>query len=147
MNVQELRRNGYHVKIRHVRDFLGVKKVDENDCYMTRGEYEQARLNGELRFTDPMARDFFTGLGVADGKMPEYGKAVDSFGGWTEVLVTKPDGVTVKGKCNFSTNNVDRPFVRKVGLSIALSKALGVDKHNERQEKRRNQAVPLVDKT
>lgn len=137
--VCELRRAGNQVFIRHVREFIGVERMDDDE-FMTRGEYEEARQNGEIMYIDAFAEDFYREQGVARGVVPQYSRAVSPINGWTEVSVVTPEGSTVKGKYNFD----NKPFCRKLGTSIALSKALfKLTDEYQRRETKKNEVVAL----
>jgi hypothetical protein len=117
--LRELRKAGYHVSIRHVREFCGVYRKND-DCFMTRGEYEHCRLNGEIVYDDLRAMGYYCDrFGVAPNKVPTYGTSVDSYGGWTEVEIVSPEGQVGFGKFNFT----NKPFNRKIGLSAAIGRA------------------------
>lgn len=137
--VHELRQAGYKIFIKHVREFIGIRKVDD-DYFMTRGEYQNALENGELAFEDIYAEDYYRNPKGRFGyrftksdRMPDYSEAVDSLGGWTQVEVVTPEGPILKGKYSFA----DKPFCRRKGLQIALSKALGTITHLNRQVKKK----------
>lgn len=133
MNVYDLRRSGATVKVSHVREFIGIHRTDDNDNFMTRGEYEQAKLNGELRYDGVGVSWYFSEVyNVPEKQMPSYGVAVSPVGGWTQVEVIMPSGDTVTGKYSFSNRN----FNKSLGTRIALNKALGSYKHTTRQSKK-----------
>jgi len=118
--LRELRKLGYKVRIRHVREFIGIKRSDD-DCFMTRGEYEYCRLNGHLDFSDVFSSLYYADKYGADTNLiPAYSIAVNSLGGWTEVDIETPYGEIGNGKFNFN----NRPFNRKIGLKAAFGRAL-----------------------
>lgn len=122
MTIQELRQNGFDVKISHHRLFNGIG-VRENptvpviDNVLTRGEYEKARLNHSLDFDD-------YGLNYYNEQCAEdvpYGKAVQPVGGFTTVEVTTPSGEVITKKYNFGKTV---PFCRKKGVIAALGRVM-----------------------
>lgn len=135
VTVHELRKSGNVVKVKHIREFGGIHKLGETDNFMTRGEYEQARLDGELQFDNDDAMEFYEKVyGVVPGKLPSYGKAVFPDGGWTEVIVTTPEGKELKGKYSFQ----NKPFNKRIGLAVSLGRAIT---GNLRKDKRKEKLV------
>ena len=114
---QSLTEQGYRVKVRHIREFLGVRRADD-DCFMTRGEYNRGRENGELEFDLYGAAFYKHHTGTFN--IPKYAQAVCSTGGWTQVEVVTPEGQTLHGKYSFGKRN----FHRKHGVAAAIGRAL-----------------------
>lgn len=113
MTVDELRQNGFQVKIRHTRYFgaYGILDHGEFDNFLTRGEFERAYDEGLLvtiHGDDEPSDGFST-----------YGKLVQPFGGFTSVFLTAPDGCEYVGKFNFN----NKPFSRKKGVIAAIGRA------------------------
>lgn len=122
MNIQELRQNGFGVKVSHHRLFRGIGVVEDLpktkiDNVLTRGEYERAKVEGTLDFDD-------FGANLYQEAFPDdvpYGKAVSPVGGFTTVEVTTPDGHVVAKKYNFGKTV---PFCRKKGVIAALGRVM-----------------------
>ena len=91
MNVEELRKSGYKVKVYHARKFKG--------------------------WWDLMSKKEF----IAGWPNHTIGLHIDSYGGFTKVEVTCPEGFTSVGKFNTPTGE---QFNRKLGLTAALGRAL-----------------------
>lgn len=118
--VQELKNEGWQIRVAHMRDMLGVRRIDD-DSFMTRGQYILARARGELEFTDFMAEDYYRCILNSDYiKMPSYSVAVSPTGGFTVVEVTSPDGQKAYGKHSFNS----KPFCKKTGVRAAVGRAL-----------------------
>lgn len=111
VTVEKLRRQGYKVRVTHVRDTIVCDKSD--NWLFSRYEYEEKHKNGELTFTEYHSQ-------IVQSR--KYGDIVLPHGGFTHVEVTTPDGVTTSAKYNFPKK---KPFVRKEGTKIALFRALG----------------------
>lgn len=92
-SVETLRKDGYKVRVYHGRIFT-TNQPNYADVCMSKRDAE-----GELD--------------------PAY--YLSSFGGFTSVEVTTPDGRDYIGKFNFSPN---RQFNRKLGLRAAVGRAL-----------------------
>lgn len=104
--VEQLRQEGNVVRVHHVRH-LHVPVYNPEfgalDSYLTRGEFTRFAANDE---------------GLKDTK---FGAVVDCKGGFTEVTLTTPEGLTYTGKYNFGKK---QPFNRKIGLRAALGRVL-----------------------
>lgn len=134
MNVHQLRQSGYVVKLRHVREFVAVRRSDD-DCFMTRGEYINARENGELEFDGVGGMYYWCDmLNTKTPKIPSYGRAVSPVGGFTYVEITAPTGEVVTSQCSFKNRHFDRKFGTRVALQKAMFKLS--DEHARRQLKR-----------
>lgn len=115
ITVEELRKQGWQVKVQHVREFVGVER-EEDDRFMTRGQYEQASMDGTLIV---FAAKFYNEVyKVPYTQNPSYGQAVSPINGWTQVTVTTPSGITVTAKHSFN----GKPFNRKLGVKAALGR-------------------------
>lgn len=108
LTVENLRKNGYKVRVCHTRDFWPLVDL-AGESIMTRREYEQCLSNGSI-FGSPHCEQ----------ETYDYGDVVQPTGGFTLVEVTKPDGETIRGKCNFS---VHKQYNKREGVKIALFKA------------------------
>lgn len=101
MTVEELRKNGYKVRVYHGRLYNvypgvgGTLDMSLWDVAMSRRDWE------------------------AQYPMYEFSDWVDSYGGFTRVEITTPEGETKVGKFNFN----NRPFNRKLGLVAAIGRA------------------------
>lgn len=140
--VKALRDAGYRVKLRHVREFVGVFKLGDDE-FMTRGEYEQARLNGEIEYYPWGAEYFHETTGAL--KVPSYGMAVDNFGGWTEVDITSPDGTIMHGKYSFRNKQFNRKIGTSAAIGIAMVRPGRVKKDKVEQEIPETQKQELLD--
>lgn len=122
MNIQELRQNGFRVKINHHRIFKGIGVAEylpkrHIDNVLTRGEYEQARNEQRLDFDD-LGMNLYTEQFAED--VP-YGNAVSPTGGFTTVEVTTPNNEVIVKKYNFGRTV---PFCRKKGVIAALGRVM-----------------------
>lgn len=122
MNIQELRQNGFKVKINHHRIFNGIGVAEYLpkryiDNVLTRGEYEQARIEQRLDFDD-FGMNLYTEQFAED---VTYGKAVSPVGGFTTVEVTTPNNEVIVKKYNFGKTV---PFCRKKGVIAALGRVM-----------------------
>lgn len=111
VTVEQLRREGYKVRVTHVRDTIA--QDDDWNWLFSRYEYEEKLKSGKLDFATRPSQVVFS---------KKYGDVVLPHGGFTHVEVTTPDGQTVSAKYNFPRK---KPFVRKEGTKIALFRALG----------------------
>lgn len=111
--VAELRREGYKVRVKHHRKFIVGIPVENSlypDNVLTRFEFEEAETLESIPEVD----------GAELPEMLDYSNCVLPHGGFTNVEVTTPEGVTSTGKYNFN----NRQFNRKQGLVAALNRAL-----------------------
>lgn len=111
VNVEQLRKAGYKVRVCHTRDFWPLSDVD-GESIMTRREYEDLLADGEI----------YCNISIF-GARPNsyaYGDNVRPTGGFTLVEVTTPNGETLKGKFNFNAN---RQYDKREGVKIALLRA------------------------
>lgn len=111
ITVAELRRKGVKVRVKHHRQYFVGIPVEKHgmtfvDNILTRFEFENAER------VVPVT-DFVP-------EQTTYSECVCTHGGFTEVEVTTPKGMTVRGKYNFN----NKQFSRKEGLDIALNRAL-----------------------
>lgn len=126
MNIEELRQNGFKVRVKHVRHFPNNGAVVESgesfelDQYLTKGEYLRAKEEFNLEFTEEAENNpKFDYMNAYD--IP-YGKAVSPTGGFTLVeICTYDDKLIASGKRNFGRKEA---FNKKTGLHGAFNQAM-----------------------
>lgn len=120
MSIYDLRSEGFRVKISHYRKFkTGVlDPVLGYDNTLTRGQYVQAYNEGKI------VSEECGYVGLNTYSDIEYKDSVSPVGGFTLVILEK-DGDKIQAKHNFN----NKPFCKKLGVQIALGKA--VKKFNE----------------
>lgn len=122
MNINELNKKGYRVKIRHFRRLKAGPIVEPQtiDLFLTRGEFERYKKENV---------PFYNGSSSLVVKQEElkFGEIVDPHGGFTIAeLINENTGEILYGKYNFNNRN----FQRKVGFAAAVGRALLNDKTN-----------------
>lgn len=123
--LQELRQNGFYVRITHHRVFDGIGILEPGPKYkidnvLTRGQFERARDEQALEFDEWGANHPKYSEFVFPEQVP-YGLAVMPTAGFTTVEVTTPDDIVVVKKYNFGKTE---PFCRKKGVRAALGRVM-----------------------
>lgn len=110
VNVENLRKAGYKVRVCHTRDFWPLSD-EYGESIMTRREYESLLKDGKI-YSNKLLFQYVDSF--------DYGDTVRPTGGFTLVEVTTPDGETLKGKFNF---NINRQYNKREGVKVALLRA------------------------
>lgn len=106
MNIEELRKNGFRVRVTHYRPYNLVRVTQST-------VHEEGLVPAEeIDYLPAMAKH----------ELPaELHKYVKTHGGYTVVELTSPDGVEVS---EVSDCSATEPFNRRRGVTIALGRAL-----------------------
>ena len=118
----ELRKEGFTVRVHHVRKFDGVASIVDGpfDNMLTRGEFERAvELDKLVAIVTSPDGDILNTYD-AEGDDFEFGKQVSPTGGFTSVTIERDGRVITKGKFSFNK----KPFNKRVGLQAAFGRAV-----------------------
>ncbi len=120
--INELRQNGYTVRVNHVRafDFVAADTNDGLDNMLTRGEFSRAVSDGKLRYVDKNEDGSYLNDYIAENDELVYGKQVSPIGGFTTVAIEKDGETVARGKFAFNKNQ----FVKRIGLDAAFGRAV-----------------------
>jgi hypothetical protein len=122
-SIQDLRKNGFTVRVNHVRNFenVAVDTEDGFDHMLTRGEFTRAVESDNLRYVEydndgEVLNDYF-----AEADEVVYGKQVNPKGGFTTVTIEKDGETVARGKFSFKSSSA---FVKSIGLNAAFGRAV-----------------------
>ena len=120
--INELRQNGYIVRINHVRafEFVAADTINGLDNMLTRGEFSRAISDGKLRYVDRDDDGYYVNDYIAENEELVFGQQVSPKGGFTTVVIEKDGQTLARGKYNFN----GAPFVKRIGLSAAFGRAI-----------------------